>query len=372
MNQIVYKKGTPIEFIATKDFALGNFGVKVVKGTDLQFDGSTVYYAGDDYNFPQLRAAVTSGWLVLAGDYQEGNPEYNRRVSANIQMRSPTDSSQAKSTSTVAEADERIVMSSADHASTVRAGNQRKVASASSGVGEAQEGVAVRTLSSPSKPRTPLTAESAGTAIRAAQNVQIVPGQGLTQEEMLERMGDDEREEYLAKKDALRAQYVVTPSDKTPKTVKNVGKVKSEKSASKDGMTVTTTFGGGTETWDGDEAEIIGTIKKSEGPEAGEEGVRFSPEKKPAHTPRKRAAAVIPEAKVIDIGSTLDIRRSIAKSMCPDFPDSYDFSATDKKKIARLQADFEDRSDVLRAVFAAESDDFKSRLVQEFPEVFQV
>lgn len=367
MNQIAYKKGTPIEFMATKDFALGNFGVKVIKGTDLQFDGSTVTYAGDDYNFPQLRAAVTAGWLVLTEDYQEGNPDYNRRVSANIQMRSPTDSSQAKSVSTIAEADERIVMSSADHAETVRSGNQRKVASSSTGVGEAQEGVAVRRLSSPSKPRTALTAESAGNAIRAANNVQIVPGQGLTQEQMLERMTEEEAEEYLAKKEAVRANYNVG----TPKTTKQVGKVKSETSTSPDGMTVTTTFGGGIETWDGDEAEIIGTIKKTEGTAPEESGVKFVASDK-THRPRKRAAAVAPEAKPANITSTLDVRRSIAKRMCPDFPDSYDFSATDKKKIARLQADFEDRSDVLHAVFAAESDDFKSRLVAEFPEVFQI
>jgi hypothetical protein len=60
----------------------------------------------------------------------------------------------------------------------------------------------------------------------------------------------------------------------------------------------------------------------------------------------------------------------IAKALCPDFPDSYDFAAPTKKKLARLQADFEDRLDVLRAVFAAEGDDFKDQLVREFPQAF--
>jgi hypothetical protein len=38
--------------------------------------------------------------------------------------------------------------------------------------------------------------------------------------------------------------------------------------------------------------------------------------------------------------------------------------------MARLQADYENRPDVLRAVFAAEGDEMKSILMQEFPQAF--
>jgi hypothetical protein len=67
---------------------------------------------------------------------------------------------------------------------------------------------------------------------------------------------------------------------------------------------------------------------------------------------------------------TLDARLKIAKAFCPEFPANYDFSAPDRKKLARLQADFEDNIPVIRAVFAAESDSFKAKLVAEFPSVF--
>jgi hypothetical protein len=66
-----------------------------------------------------------------------------------------------------------------------------------------------------------------------------------------------------------------------------------------------------------------------------------------------------------------DPRRIIAKTLCADFPDIYDFEAPARKKIARIQADFENRPDIIRAVAAAETDsEMKTRLVQEFPEAF--
>jgi hypothetical protein len=60
----------------------------------------------------------------------------------------------------------------------------------------------------------------------------------------------------------------------------------------------------------------------------------------------------------------------VAKAMCADFPPNYDFAAPAKKRVARLQADFEDRPDVIRAAFAAENDEVKQLLVNEFPQAF--
>jgi len=67
---------------------------------------------------------------------------------------------------------------------------------------------------------------------------------------------------------------------------------------------------------------------------------------------------------------TADFRLKVARQLCPDFPTNYDFAQNQRKKLARLQADYEDRPDVIRAVFAAESDDFKSLLLNEFPQAF--
>jgi hypothetical protein len=61
----------------------------------------------------------------------------------------------------------------------------------------------------------------------------------------------------------------------------------------------------------------------------------------------------------------------IARSICPDFPENYVFTDPVRKKIARLQADYEDRPDIIRAVAAADVDpEVRSRLIQEFPEAF--
>ena len=66
---------------------------------------------------------------------------------------------------------------------------------------------------------------------------------------------------------------------------------------------------------------------------------------------------------------TADARLKFARQLCPDFPVNYDFATNPRKKLARLQADYEERSDVIRAVFAAESDDFKAVLLREFQTV---
>jgi hypothetical protein len=69
----------------------------------------------------------------------------------------------------------------------------------------------------------------------------------------------------------------------------------------------------------------------------------------------------------------MDPRRVIARAVCRDFPDLYDFDAPLRKKLARLRADFEERPDVIRAVAAAETDtEMRTLLVDEFPDAFQV
>ena len=67
---------------------------------------------------------------------------------------------------------------------------------------------------------------------------------------------------------------------------------------------------------------------------------------------------------------TADARLKFAKQLCSDFPSNYDFATNPRKKLARLQADYEERPDVIRAIFAAESDDFKAVLLKEFPQAF--
>jgi peptidyl-tRNA hydrolase len=359
MEQIRYAAGTFLEFTATRTFDLSTLNVKVQKGTPVEFDGSTVKYAGASYQLPQLRSAVSAGWLVPTAEYDEANPTYGAPASANMKMRPTTDQKRTAAqtvATTVVEADERTVMSSKTHAAATRDQNRgtvRKVA-ASTGGAELQEGVPVRALKTSAKaPR----AELSSAAIQDANNVQIDPGKGISEEEMLARMTPEDQAIYLAKKESLRSRYV----DTAP-TVVQVVKTAGTKEA--EGMKLTQQVGGGVEI-----ADMSGSTGQPKVSTRVEDGITFKntngPERnKPEPSPRATQPVMV-------LDGTAEVRLQIARTLCPEFPQTYDFAAPARNKLARLLADFEDRPDVIRAVFAAESDDFKAKLVAEFPQVFQ-
>lgn len=366
MNQIRFKTGEFQEYTATKTFELSTFGVKIQKGSEIEFDGSVVKYAGAQHQFPQFRSAVIAGWAVLSSEYDAANPLYNAPQSANIKMRpvSDADKSGGKTAATTIEADERIVMSSAQHAEATRTQNRPNHSTrlaGNSGVAEAQDGVPVRSLKTAAKNKTSLA--DAGAAMRAADSVTIEPGQGITEQEMLEQMSATDRAVYLAQKSALKSRYV---DDAAPSTGVKVGEVKSAGTKHADGMKLTQSVGGGTEISDGT-GVAVATIRKDETATRVEDGITF----KNTNGPKQHAAPMHPRTASETMNGTVSARLQVARALCPEFPESYDFAASEKKKLARLQADFEDRPDVLRAVFAAESDDFKQKLVAEFPQAFQ-
>lgn len=365
MEQIRYKTGEFQSFTATRTFDTP--GGKVHKGGDLTFDGSTMNYAGSMHAMPQLRSAVNAGWLVPTAEYDEANPVYGAPISANMKLRPTTDAKRAeakraeggdggRTIATVVEADERTVMSSAAHAASTRDQNRgvRKVASA--GDAELQDGVPVRTLKT--KANAPKASLSSN-AIHEANSVQIEPGVGITEEEMLSRMTPEDQQVYLTKKESLRSRYV----DAEPTAIP-VATVKTAKVKEAEGMKLTQHVGGGVAV-----ADMSGSTKPAKVTTRTEDGITFTN----TNGPEKNTAGPSPRAAqpVMLADGTADIRVQIARTICPEFPQAYDFGAPDKKKLARLQADFEDRPDVLRAVFAAESDDFKKKLVAEFPQAFQ-
>ena len=371
MNQIRFKTGEFQEFTATRSFELSNFGVKVMKGREIEFDGSLVKYDGAQYQFPQFRSAVAAGWVVPTSEYDENNPVYQAPASANIKMRptKDTDKSDGKTAATTIEADERIVMSSAKHAADTR--QQNRPASAgtrlagNAGVAEAQDGVPVRTLKTAAKVKGSIAEVTA--AVHASTSVQIDPGQGITEQQMLDRMSETDRQVYLAQKSSLKSRYV---DDAASSTGVKVGEVKSAGVRQADGVKLTQTVGGGTEVSDGVGVEVA-TLRKDETSERVEDGITFKNTNGPRRNATPQHPTQVAATPVMMRDGTADVRLQIARAMCPEFPQSYDFAAPERKKLARLQADFEDRPDVLRAVFAAESDDFKQKLLSEFPQAFR-
>jgi hypothetical protein len=176
-------------------------------------------------------------------------------------------------------------------------------------------------------------------------------------------MTEQEREEYLAKKESRRAVYeddVQRAAAAHGTGRKTVAKVATRKPVVREGVTVGVTTGGGIETED-----ISDPTAKQRVEVVEREGIRFTTtnvakDKEQAHP---RAVADRP------VGNN-DPRRMVARTLCPDFPENYSFDVPAKRRLGRLQADYADRPDVIRAAFAAETDEVKALIVAEFPEAF--
>lgn len=377
MVDVQFKRGEMQAFIAARSFALGNTGTNLSRGQEILFDGTNADVGGDILALPTLRGAIKAGWLIPAAHFNEDDDSAVIPVSANIQVRHPTNGGNpmdqrtaSRSSMVTTESDEREVGNVSRHASQAKQANAtyRRGQPVNVGGSEPQDGVPVRRLKTPSgerakNARTVLTAGSVGDAFKATE-VTIDPGKGMTEDEMLARMDEQSAQQYLAEKAARKAQYV---DDAAPKVINKVAGKKGF--TTREGISSVVTTGGGVETGDLQgldtgkakqaTVEVEGmTFKTTNGPE-----VKDQPHPRQAEPPVKKQMVLVKEAPV-------DVRRMVAKQLCPDFPENYDFAASDKKKLARLQADFEDRFDVLKAVFAAEGDAFKALLIQEFPQAF--
>jgi hypothetical protein len=376
-DQIAFRAGQKQHFIAARTFALGKTGVSVPKGTDVLYDGSVAVVGGAEYQVPEMRGAIRAGWLVPEAHFDENDMSAERPIAANIQVRpadggNPMHRPNMSAMPAATETDEREVGNTASHARAVNQRNtnhrpQTPISANPGTTAEMQDGIPVRRLKTASgekakHSRTVLTAESAGSAIRAAENVQIDAGQGVTEEEMLDRMAPEARDEYLAKKDSIRARYV----DTAPQVVsKIVGKESGRKEQA--GMTSTvSTARGSQDVFDAQGHDTGKAAVKS----FEQDGIKFTTTNGPSNKEQPSARSAEAHKPVMLKDGSADVRRMVAKQLCQDFPVNYQFEQATRKKLARLQADYEDRPDVIRAVFAAESDEMKSLLIQEFPQAF--
>lgn len=348
MRQFV--RGEFVTLVATRPFSFGDPAVSITKGAVVLYDGSVAQYGGQNHPAPRLIGAYRAEWLVEPENYDEHAPV--GRVSANIQVRHATQGgnpmmpeSQQRVALSTTEQDERYVGDVKSHAQAAKDRNATPRGNSPPSMNQPgmrvssidQDGVPVRTLKTASgqaalNQRTTLSGDTAGSALRDAERSGVIePGRGLTENEYLARLDPDERAKYVAEKEARSAAH----APRAPRAVVNASVVPVDLSALRP---ATTTH----------ESEGI-TFTSTNG------------SKRDAQ-PSARAVVVSPAGE--------DVRRRVAKAMCPDFPDLYDFTQPLKKKIARLHADFDDRPDVIRAVYAAESDEVKEALVTEFSEVF--
>lgn len=373
-QQIQFRAGQPQTFVATRSFALGTTGMTIPAGATIEFDGNMASYAGmPPVPAPQLRGALKVGWITPEASYDPNAPA-QRPVSAGIQMR-PADSGNPMDpkprttvTSTTIEDEERMVGNVADHAAATRDRNQinyrrgnenRAVRPGDSGyqVIEPQDGVPVRSLKTAAKQGGDVT--HAQSAISQANNVRIDPGQGKTREQMMAEMSPEQRAQYASELAGKAAAYDGEAANRIVASINSGPSVQE-----REGFKVTNQVGGGTEIFDAGGTGVAGEEQVSV---VESEGIKFTN----TNGPKKNVRLVDNQAQAAPSNVDDATCRTIARSFCPDFPDNYDFTASVRKKIARLQADFEDRPDVIRAVVASDPDgNVKRRIIEEFPEVF--
>jgi len=379
--QIQFRSGQPISFTATRSFALGNTGLTVPTGSEIRFDGTQVSFEGHaPIMMPQFRGALKLGWIVPSERYNPNDRSAMRPISAGMQVRPAEGGNpmqprprQTIDTSQV-ESEEREVSNVNAHAQATRdrnAVNYRReggeVVRNNRGqmeVIEDQEGTAVRGLKTPAKQTTNLERTTPQAAIQQANAVRIDPGQGRTREEMMAEMDEEARAEYEAEILSRRAVY-------DPESVNQVvGRVAPPGTRNTEGFQVKGSVGGGVDVADLGGTGVAGPAQVSV---VEEGGIKFTntngPKKNVRLVPANQAPK--PSNGTNGGGQNDGLCRQIAKSICPEFPDNYVFNDPVRKKIARLQADYDDRPDIIRAVAAADTDpEVRQRLVQEFPHAF--
>ncbi len=388
--QIQFQAGNFRRYVAARNFALGNSGQTLSAGSEVEFDGTNYMYSGSaPAPLPQLRGAIKAGWLVLAENYDPEDLSASIPQPAGVRMRSATGGNpmdpQPRHSVVTTDAEEREVGNVAAHAQQTRTANtnygrpgQRSSAAASNVMASAQDGREVRKLSNPAfAPPVDLEKTTATEAIRQIDRAtKIQPGVGLTREQLVAQLPEEEREAYLAEMEARRMSHIAEDHPQAMAerernrqalarqgrlddavSPKVVGRVASTQNTSKEGFNITNHVGGGVETVD---LSGLDSASENKVTTTVQDGITFT------NTNIGPAKPVAPKPSV-----PMDNRRRIAKSICPDFPDNYGFDDPVRKKIARLQADYDDRPDVIRAVAAADTDEeLRDRLVEEFPEAF--
>lgn len=386
-------------YVIRQKFEIAEYQVSLRPGDVIRFNGVTLEVPGlEPFPYPKFRAILSRRWAVPAYDEDSQLPYVPQR--ANVQMRPAISGDpmkpQAQRRTPVVEAfdNHQEVATLGNYRQNTNQRNATARAARFNGpkyaggnrqdtVGDAMYATArhERWLQTPAKITTNVIRDS-GAAIAEAKSVQIEPGEmGMTRDELIENLPPEEREIYeqeIASRAAAHAGYergrqqqqqvLRRPQLRQAHQQQPFNNPPSYRSP------------------DGSSVSVLGRVPQRHGHEV--EGIRFAPTGLEPQGPAfelleedqvafeqapldiAKPAPAVPRVAPVGISKESEnVRRRIALQICPDFPANYDFDALPRKKIARLQADFEDRSDILTAVFAAESDEMKQRLLEEFPDV---
>lgn len=316
------------QYVANMDFkmAAGSpLGEKVYRGTTFEFDGLNVRAEDGTVGMvPFLKGAIQKGWVVPADQFDDSEEFISAPPVAAPMGLGPTrhvgnsTAPRVKVPMVVAEEDSREAMVVRDRTRMVQANNDarhtaRRVSAEAGGYSTVDDGEVVRRVSTPAKMSSRVTPETVGAEISRFEN-------------------------------SVRIQAQLAPGMRSPKAMPVVS---------------------------GDDNPSIALRSSQKAPPKGYtevEGIRFASPNPPPSEAVSAPQALSSSPSISPQEASLRLR--MAQSACNDFPENYDFGMPEKKKLARMVADFEGRPDVIRAIWLAETDGFKNAIVQNFPEVF--
>lgn len=314
-----FRSGEFQTFRATREFGLAD-KAKILKGTEVLFDGNTVQYGESRFTAPQMIGAIKVGWLV------EGD-QYNADIavpiqSANIRV------GKGKQSLLVTEADEQVVGQHTDHAKATRAINGFEVQ-------DHQE--VGRKFQTPTHNKSKVSSNSIETANRPKP---IEAKRGITRDEMLDRMTPEQRQDYL---NSLNQHRKITEVVQDGVTLKNTNGVTGKPYMVQNGDSEV-------------EIAVVNTVKtgsrvvEQEGIRFRQEGIVEKSEKPNAYEIKKRTQFLL----------------GLAQTIYPEFPEDYFDGLIEHEKITMLDSLASEFPSAIKAAWAVEDVKVKTLLEHRY------
>jgi hypothetical protein len=319
---IQWKRGEFQKFYANMKIRIGGSDVisSIEKGSEFEYDGQILRYAGVEIPQPSLRGAVKANWFSLSEfDVKTPQSKVNLRNIAKSQtvLKGVNSVQRAAPNMQVDQLDEETVLNIGDRQEAMKQGRHLSKDDNRSARGmeikesiEDQEGVVVGKVRSAAKTVTDVSSS-----------------------------------DYSAKLNKLNNP---DPIGKKPDMIRT---------SSTEGITITSNVEKMRSAIQVDESEgvVVGSVKETDNSDRVE-GIAMGGKKSKS------------QSQVAD-PSSLKPRVRIAKMIYPEFPESWNFTGKLKERMERVKS-YGENPKFLEALYAAEGDQFRKILEQEYPEQF--
>ncbi len=369
MSELQQQSDNRVRYVCAHTFRI-NETVIIKLGDVVEYDETYLYRKNQKpIEAPNLKQVLNLGWLVLpdaVGQAAQANHApimVTPTVTGNV---APGASGKIKQPMKFAHVqdEQRYSLDRTASIKSVRPSTQRPLtASSSGGAGPGERGQ-VDTDDIPLKVPARSTVSlftDAGALTAELGSVTIDPRKGVSVEELLDNLSPEERirREYELEKQQIKVRARAnTPEEREAQTIREETVKLHAKMLAKLASLQ-----------DGQQQPQPAVFSEVEGISFATTGIPSAAvaavaQQQPV-SERPKAVPVEPKSrKAVDPG----VKSLIAKSVLPTFPfEQYNFADTDRKKLARIDLDFEDKFDILRAIYAAEDDVIREHIADNYP-----